>query len=158
MMREFTERAIVNDLAVCVLANHRGFHTVVQDLAPYAAKRLERRLMAGKYGLHRLAMGQQLAAIGAGNGMVLVEPLALQPLPDHARGSRADLVLKLKLKLDALRFQEAVIEARIDIEFSEALADVIRPGLTTVREQLVAVPVARLETKAFRGHFAHLVR
>jgi len=58
MMREITERAVVNDLAVGILADHHSFHAIIEDLARHAAERFERRLVAGQHRLHRLAMGK----------------------------------------------------------------------------------------------------
>jgi hypothetical protein len=58
VMREIPERAVVNDLAVGVLADHRSLHPIIEDLARYAAKRFERRLVAGEYRLHRLTVGK----------------------------------------------------------------------------------------------------
>ena len=64
-------------------------------------------------------VGDDLLAIGARDLAMLVEPLGLQPLRRHARRRRADLVLRLEV--DALRFQRAVIDPRIDIEFGQPL-------------------------------------
>lgn len=58
MMREITERAVVDHLAVDILADYRRFHAIIEDLARHAAERFERRLMTGQHGLHRLAMGK----------------------------------------------------------------------------------------------------
>lgn len=55
MMCKITERAVVDDLAVGILADHRGLHATVEDLARHSAERFERRLMTGQHRLHRLA-------------------------------------------------------------------------------------------------------
>ena len=95
---------------------------------------------------------EQLLAIGPCNGVVLVEAFAFQALVDHARSGRADLVLRLQL--DALRFQRAVIDARVDIELGQPGVDVLSPGLAPVGEQLCPVPVAHLRAETLFGHFA----
>jgi hypothetical protein len=58
MMRQVAERTVVDDLPVGILADYRGFHTIIQDLARHAAERFEGRLVAREHRLHRLAMGK----------------------------------------------------------------------------------------------------
>ncbi len=56
-------------------------------------------------------------AVGAGDREMLFDPLALQPLPRHARSRRADLVLSLEF--DPLCFRTAVIDLGINVEFGK---------------------------------------
>ena len=48
MAGEVEQRAIVDDEAVGILADDRGLHPVVEDLARHAADRLERRDVAAQ--------------------------------------------------------------------------------------------------------------
>jgi hypothetical protein len=60
----------------------------------------------------------------------------------------------LRLKVDALRRQAAMIDARIDVEFGKAGVDVIGPALAPLLDILMVVPVADLLAETFR-HLAH---
>lgn len=41
MLRQCEQRAVIGDVALIVLAGHRGLHAVVEDLDRHAADRLE---------------------------------------------------------------------------------------------------------------------
>src|SRR3546814_18906411 len=84
--------------------------------------------------------GEQFVAIGSGDLAVLVHALTVEARHRHARGGRADLVLRLEI--DALRVQTAVIDPRADIEFSEALVRMIGPSLAPVVPPVGSVPFA----------------
>ncbi len=57
----------------------------------------------------------------------------------------------LGLEFDALRFQGAVIDPGIDVEFGQPRVDVFGPGLTPVGEQLGLVPLAHFGAEALVG-------
>src|SRR3546814_8422341 len=62
-------------------------------------------------------------------------------LPLHALRGTADLVLRFKR--DALRFQRAVIDARIDVEFGEPRLDMGLPSLAPLAAIRMIVPIGR---------------
>src|SRR3546814_1020620 len=74
-----------------------------------------------------------LFAIRARDFPMFVHALAVQAFGRHARGSGADLVLRLKV--DALRFQRSVIDACVDIKLGKALVDMIGPRFAPVGEK-----------------------
>ena len=106
----------------------------------------ERRLLVRDRVERDSGIGDDLLAVAPRDGAMFVDPLDLQPVHAHARCGRADLVLRLEL--DALRLQAAVIDARVDIEFGKALVDVIGPALAPLLEQLGPVPLAHLRAEA----------
>ena len=52
------QAAVVDDQAVGILAEHGGFHAVVEDLAGCAAERLKRSDVAAQYGCQVLVHGK----------------------------------------------------------------------------------------------------
>ena len=54
MPREVNEGPVVDDKAIRVFPDHRGLHAVVENLARYAADRLERGNVAAQNGLQVL--------------------------------------------------------------------------------------------------------
>ncbi|MBB5733532.1 hypothetical protein FHS61_002567 [Altererythrobacter atlanticus] len=60
-------------------------------------------------------IGDDPLAIALGNRAVFLDPLGFQPAPANARGCGTDLVLRFQR--NALRFQAAVIDPRIDVAF-----------------------------------------
>ena len=71
---------------------------------------------------------------------------------DTLRG-RADLALRLQC--DALRFQAAMVDARVDVEFGQALIGDLRPAFAPALDHLRAVPVPHLLAKTVLVHRAH---
>ena len=71
---------------------------------------------------------------------------------DTLRG-RTDLVLRLQR--DALRLKAAMIDARVDIEFRQALIGKFGPTLAPALDHLRAVPVPHLWAKTVLVHRAH---
>ena len=71
---------------------------------------------------------------------------------DTLRG-RTDLVLRLQR--DALRLKAAMIDARVDIEFRQALIGKFGPTLAPALYHLRAVPVPHLWAKTVLVHRAH---
>ena len=61
-------------------------------------------------------------------------------------GGRADLALRLQC--DALCFQAAMVDARVDVEFGQALVGKLRPAFTPALDHLGAVPVPHLRAEA----------
>src|SRR3546814_4146480 len=93
-----------------------------------------------------------LAILARDPGMVL-DPLGLKPLFGHPRRRRPDLVLRLKV--DPLRLQRAMIYAGINIQLGQALVDVIGPRLAPFLQERRAVPLAHLLAEALRPYLAH---
>jgi len=141
-------------------AAHRAHH-LVELIPPVTVAVNEAREITGGEG--RLLVrdrierdgraGNDPRTIALGNGAVLFDPFRLKPAPLHARGGGPDLVLWLKI--DALRFQAAMIDARINIELGEAFIDVLGPALAPLLDQLGAVPVAHLRAEAVGIDLAH---
>src|SRR3546814_13001498 len=84
---------------------------------------------------------------------MFVHALAVQAFGRHARGSGADLVLRLKV--DALRLQRSVIDACVDIKLGKALVDMIGPRFASVGEKFGAVQVANFGSKPLLINLAH---
>src|SRR3546814_14425496 len=83
---------------------------------------------------------------------MLFGALDLETLLYHARRGGTDLVLGFKL--DSLRCQGAMIDARFDIECGEPFVDMIGPGFAPVGQQLGTVPVAHLGAELGRSVLA----
>ena len=77
---------------------------------------------------------------------------SMRPILDTL-GGRADLALRLQR--NALRFQTAMIDARVDVEFGQALIGKLGPALAPALDQLGAVPVAHLRAKTVLVDRAH---
>ena len=60
-------------------------------------------------------------------------------------GGRADLALRLQR--DALRFQAAMVDPRVDVEFGQALIGKLGPAFAPALDHLGAVPVPHLRAK-----------
>ena len=74
------------------------------------------------------------------------------PILDTFRG-RADLALRLQC--DALRFEAAMVDARVDVEFGQALIGKLGPAFAPALDHLRAVPVPHLLAKTVLVHRAH---
>jgi hypothetical protein len=98
-------------------------------------------------------IGDDPLAVALRDGAVFLDPFGLQPAHAHARSGGADLVLRLQR--NALRLQAAVIDPRVDIEFGQALVDVIGPALAPLLDQLGLVPVAHLRAEPVFADLAH---
>ena len=77
-----------------------------------------------------------------------LDPFAL----DALRG-RADLALRLQR--DALRLQAAMVDARVDVEFGQALVGKLGPAFAPALDHLGAVPVPHLLAEAVFVHGSH---
>jgi hypothetical protein len=91
----------------------------------------------------------QFGAVGLG-------PFALDAPSLDTLGGRTELALRLQC--DALRLQTAVVNARVDVEFGQALISKLRPAFTPARDHLRAVPVSHLLAKTvlvYRAHGQH---
>ena len=71
----------------------------------------------------------------------------------NTSGGRADLALRLQC--DALRFEAAMVDARVDVEFGQALIGDLRPAFAPALDHLRAVPVPHLLAKTVLVHRAH---
>jgi hypothetical protein len=74
--------------------------------------------------------------------------LALDPL-----GGRADLALRLQR--DALRFQAAMVDPRVNVEFRQPLIGKVGPAFAPALDHLRAVPVPDLRAETVLVHRAH---
>ena len=74
------------------------------------------------------------------------------PILDTLSG-RADLALRLQR--DALRFEAAMVDARVDVEFGQALIGELGPAFAPALDHLRAVPVPHLLAKTVLVHRAH---
>jgi hypothetical protein len=141
-------------------AAHRRQHGV-ELVLPLAVPVHERGKVAGREcgllvgdGIERNAGAfEDLLAIASGNGKMLFQPLAHQAFLRHARCGRADLVLRLQV--NALGLQTAVIDPRVDIELRQPAIDVLGPGFAPVGQQLGLVPLAHLGAEPILADFAH---
>ena len=71
-------------------------------------------------------------------------------------GGRADLALRLQR--DALRLETPMVDARVDVEFGQALIGDLRPAFAPALDHLRAVPVPHLLAKTvlvYRAHGQH---
>ena len=66
------------------------------------------------------------------------------PILDTLSG-RADLALRLQC--DALHFETPMVDARVDVEFGQALIGDLRPAFAPALDHLRAVPVPHLLAK-----------
>ena len=83
-----------------------------------------------------------LGAVGLGR---FLGSLALDAPDLDTFGGRADLALRLQR--DALRFQAAMVDARVDVEFGQALVGELGPAFAPALHHLGAVPVPHLRAK-----------
>ena len=113
----------------------------------------ERRLLARDRIERDIGPRNDLLAILPRDPGMVRDPLGLKPLFGHPRRCRPDLVLRLKI--DALRRQRAVVDPRVYIQFGQPFIDVIGPRLAPLLQERRAVPVPHLLTKALRPYVAH---
>ena len=79
-------------------------------------------------------------------GAVGLEPFAFDASILDAFGGRADLALRLQR--NALCFQAAMVDARVDVEFGQALVGELGPAFAPALDHLGAVPLPHLLAKA----------
>ena len=113
----------------------------------------ERGLLARDRVERDLRPGDDLLAILARNPGMVLNPLGILAPTEPARSCRPDLVLRLKV--DALRLQRAMIDMCIDIQFGQTRVDMIGPRDPPFLQQRVAVPVAHLLPEPLRANLAH---
>jgi len=113
----------------------------------------ERRLLVGDGIQCQCRIGDDPFAIALGNRAVFFDPLGFQPASANTRGSGTDLVLRFQR--NALGFQAAVIDPRIDVALRQRAVHMIGPALAPLFDQRGLVPVADLCAKTILGHFAH---
>ena len=77
----------------------------------------------------------------------------LDPFALHTLRGRADLALRLQR--DALRLEAAMVDARVDVEFGQALVGKLGPAFAPALDHLGAVPVPHLRAKTVLVHRAH---
>jgi hypothetical protein len=68
----------------------------------------------------------------------------------NTSGGRSDLALRLQC--DALRFETAMVDARVNVEFGQSLIGKFGPALTPALDHLGAVPVSHLWAKTVLVH------
>ena len=139
---------------------HRAHHLVELILAVAVPERelrqvapRERRLLPGDRVQRDLGPRNDLLAILARDPGMVLGPLGLKPLFGHPRRSRSDLVLRLKV--NALRLQRAMIYAGINIQLGQPLVDMIGPRLAPLLQERIAVPLAHLLPEALGANLAH---
>jgi hypothetical protein len=139
---------------------HRAHHLVELVLAVAVPERelrqvapRERRLLPRDRVQCDFRIGDDLLAILARDPGMVLDPLGLKPLFGHPRCRRPDLVLRLKV--DPLRLQCAMVDPRINIELGKPLVDMIGPCLAPLLQQLRAVPLAHLLAEPLRPYLAH---
>ena len=146
-------------------ATHRA-HDLVELVDPVAMPMRELRHVALREG--RLLMrdrvqrdgriGDDPLAIAARDlavhlGAVGLDPFALDAPILDTFGGRADLALRLQR--DALCFQAAMVDPRVDVEFGQALIGKLGPAFAPALDHLGAVPVPHLLAKTVLVHRAH---
>ena len=80
-------------------------------------------------------------------------PFALDTPILNTFGGRADLALRLKR--EALCFQAAMVDPRVDVEFGKPLIGELGPAFAPALDHLGAVPLPHLLAKAVLVHRAH---
>ena len=146
-------------------AAHRA-HDLVELVDPVAVPVRELRHVAPREG--RLLMGDRVQperrigddprAIAARDlavhlGAVGLELFAFDAPNLDTFGGRADLALRLQR--DALRFQAAMVDPRVDVEFGQPLIGKLGPAFAPALDHLGAVPVPHLRAEAVLVHRAH---
>ncbi len=105
----------------------------------------ERRLAVGDCVQCQTRICDDALAVALRDLAMLGNAFGFKAATTHARCPRTDFVLRLQR--DPLRFEAAVIDPRIDVEFGEALIDMIGPAFAPLLDKLGAVPVAELLTE-----------
>ena len=77
-------------------------------------------------------IGDDLGTIFPRNLAMFVQPVGFKTLFGHSRGGRADLMLGLQL--NALIFEGAMIDPRLDPQYGQAFVRMFGPGLTPMRQ------------------------
>ena len=146
-------------------AAHRA-HDLVELVDPVAVTMRELRHVALREG--RLLLGDRVQpkgrigddprAIAARDlavhlGAVGLDPFAFDAPILDTFGGRADLALRLQR--NALRFQAAMVDPRVDVEFGQALIGKLGPAFAPALHHLGAVPVPHLLAKTVLVHRAH---
>ena len=140
---------------------HRA-HDLVELVDPVAVPVRELRHVAPREG--RLLLRdrvQRKGRIGDDPRAIAARDLAVHlgavgasiPSPSIRLRGRADLALRLQR--DALRFQAAMVDARVDVEFGQALVGKLGPAFAPALDHLGAVPVPHLRAKTVLVHRAH---
>src|SRR3546814_9065436 len=93
----------------------------------------ERRLMVGERIERDARFRNDAFAVALRDRAMIFDPFDFETALPHARCGGTDL--NLRFEGDALRFQTAVIDARIDVEFGKPPLDLIRPTLTPLRSE-----------------------
>ena len=137
---------------------HRG-HDLVELLDPVAVPVRELRHVAPREGRLLLRdrvqpdgrIGDDPRAIAACDlavhlGAVSFESFAMDTPDLDTFGGCADLALRLQR--DALRFQAAMVDPRVDVELGQALVGELGPAFAPALDHLGAVPVPHLRAKA----------
>ena len=139
---------------------HRAHHLVELILAVAMAERelcevapRERRLLPGDRVQRDFRARNDLLAILARDPGMVLDPLGLKPLFGHTRRSRPDLVLRLKV--DPLRRQGAMVDPRVNIQLGKTLVHMVGPRLAPLLQERRAVPLDNLLAEALPVDFAH---
>ena len=113
----------------------------------------ERRMLVGQRGQRQDRVGRNPLAVALRDGPMFRRALGrLAPLLPACTG-RSDLVLRLKIK--ALLFEGAMVDADLVPQLRQALVGAGRPRLTPPLQFSNAVPLAHLPAKPLRPGLAH---
>src|SRR3546814_20019026 len=108
----------------------------------------ERRLMVGDRIERDARFRNDAFAVALRDRAMIFDPFDFETALPHARCGGTDLILRFEG--DALRFQTAVIDARIDVEFGKPPIDLIRPPLTPLLDTFGSVPVSQIGRATFK--------
>ena len=101
-------------------------------------------------------LGDDLLAVAPSDLPVIEGPLGVLASVQAPRAGRADLVLRLQV--DPLRLQRAVIDPRIDVEFGQAGVHMLGPRLPPAGQEVGRIPLADLLAERplpVRFHLTH---
>jgi len=105
MLRQREQRAVVGDVALIVLAGHRGLHAVVEDLDRHAANRLEGLNMTAQQRLQVLVenvAGEQEARVAQHQAEQPDDPAGAGIIGEvHHKAREVDLGLNTRRRLEA---------------------------------------------------------
>ena len=120
----------------------------LRHVAPREGRLLMRDRVQPQIGIRDDPLAIAACDLAVHLGAVGLGPFAL----DALRGC-ADLALRLQR--DALRFQAAMVDARVDVEFGQPLIGKLGPAFAPALDHLGAVPVPHLRAKTVLVHRAH---
>ena len=119
----------------------------------------ERRVMMRQRSQGQGRLGHEPIPVLPGQGAMLVHSLRVFASAFAPCSRRSDLMLRLQV--ESLLLQAAVVHRRVDAEFGKTMVDVLAPALAPARELRCAVPLPHLLAEPLRPdspHAQHHVR